>query len=111
MNPTNELTDVLASYWNGDIKPWKAFWLVNLLGSFIVVITTIFIAYILRNTIPIFFYGAPVTIYTVFSAVTLWRCSSKLTDSFKAILIKTYVIIYAIYMFPIILRLFGAVTK
>ena len=104
-----KLADVLLLCWKGNIKLWKAFWLVNVLGSFIIVIITIISAYIFGPVLPLFFYGAPVTVYAVFSAVTLWRASSDLTDYlFRGKLIKTYIIIYSICMFPIILALFGS---
>ena len=111
---TTKLKSILLLSWYGDIKLWQAFWLVNILGNFLTVITAIIIVYalhLLGLKIPIFFYGLPLSIYAVFSAVTLWRCSSKSIGSFRGALIKLYVIMFSIYMFPIILRFFGAIKN
>ena len=106
----SKIQEIILACWHGDIKLWKAFWLVNILGNFLAVtiaITVVYALYIIGLKIPIYFYGTLLSIYVLFSAVTLWRSSSKNTGSFRGFLIKSYVLIFSIYMFPIILRFFG----
>jgi len=110
-----KLKCILLSSWNGNIKLWQAFWLVNILGNSLTVLAAITIVYalyfLLGLKIPLFFYGVPLSIYAAFSAVTLWRCSSKTIGSFRGALIKLYVIMFSIYMFPVVLSFFGAIKN
>lgn len=96
---------IISRCWNGDIKLWKAFWFVNILGFAIAALIGFLFqagAYGVFNAkLPGVVNAIPIMIIGIFSMVTLWRSSPDPRASIKGALTRIWVVAFSLYIISI----------
>ena len=96
---------IIARCWNGDIKLWKAFWFVNILGFAVAVLIGALFqagAYgVFKIKLPGLINAIPILIIGFFSVVTLWRSAPDPRVSLKGALTRIWILAFSLYILSI----------
>lgn len=91
--------------WSGTARLWQAYWLVGVLGQFIVLFVTVAITYPFRsgiqenlwtaivNLILILINLVLILIYFVYASVSIWRCAPNANNQVWGALARVTVLI------------------
>ena len=102
----NKVENFLLSYWNGEQKLWKAFWLLGFIFQILFFYFLLFLLYVgmlLKLTwsikITIFLLS---NIYTVWILVSIWNCAYNVKDKIwgdisRVIVVLNVILIFLIY--------------
>mgnify|MGYP001200354764 FL=1 len=102
----NKIEILLLSYWNGEQKLWKAFWLLGFIFQILFFYFLLFLLYVgmlLKLTwsikITIFLLS---NIYTVWILVSIWNCAYNVKtkiwgDISRLIVVLNVILIFLIY--------------
>ena len=102
----NKIETFLLSYWDGEQKLWKAFWLLGFIFQILFFYFLLFLLYVgmlLKLTwsikITIFLLS---NIYTVWILVSIWNCAYNVKDKIwgdisRVIVVLNVILIFLIY--------------
>ena len=102
----NKIEVFLLSYWNGEQKLWKAFWLLGFIFQILFFYFLLFLLYVgmlLKLTwsikITVFLLS---NIYTVWILVSIWNCAYNVKDKIwgdisRVIVVLNVILIFLIY--------------
>jgi len=102
----NKIEIFLLSYWNGEQKLWKAFWLLGFIFQILFFYFLLFLLYVgmlLKLTwsikITVFLLS---NIYTVWILVSIWNCAYNVKDKIwgdisRVIVVLNVILIFLIY--------------
>ena len=107
----NDFEKLFLSYWYGEKKLWKAFWLIGMLGriivaTIIILFSTIFTSIGLTWSIKILSIIFMIS-YVIWSFVSIWRCAFNVKNKnwgYVARLFITLDVIAGLYLNFIILK-------
>lgn len=105
MNETIKPYGFLRDCWSGNISPWKAFWLINVLG-FVLALALAFMLqaltyFLFHARLPGIVDALIVFLFGAFSAVVMWRCTPDPQASVKGALAKAWVLLFSLYILSI----------
>ena len=100
---SNEIGDLLLSYWNGKQKLWKAFWLIGFVLQFVLIIffgifNLIGIALGLTWSIKFIIFLINI-IYTIWVLVSIWNCAYNVKNKIWGDLSRVIVVLNVILLF------------
>ena len=99
----NKIEILLLSYWNGEQKLWKAFWLLGFIFQilfFYFLLLLLYVGILLKLTwsikITIFLLS---NIYTVWILVSIWNCAYNVKNKIWGNISRIIVIFNVIFLF------------
>ena len=102
----NKIETFLLSYWDGEQKLWKAFWLLGFIFQILFFYFLLFLLYVgmllkltLSIKITVFLLS---NIYTVWILVSIWNCAYNVKDKIwgdisRVIVVLNVILIFLIY--------------
>ena len=101
----NKIENFLLSYWNGNEKLWKAFWLMGFVFQIILFYSLIFILYIglffgLTWSIKITIFIVS-NLYTIWILVSIWNCAYNVKNKIWGDISRVIVVLNVIFLFLI----------
>tara|TARA_B100001123_G_scaffold432524_1_gene555729 strand:- start:594 stop:965 length:372 start_codon:yes stop_codon:yes gene_type:complete len=101
----NKIENFLLSYWNGNEKLWKAFWLMGFVFQIIIFYSLIFILYIglffgLTWSIKITIFIVS-NLYTIWILVSIWNCAYNVKNKIWGDISRVIVVLNVIFLFLI----------
>ena len=102
----NKVESLLLSYWNGERKLWKAFWIMGFVFQILFFYFLLFLSYIgflfgLTWSIKVIIFLIS-NIYTIWILVSIWNCAYNVQnkiwgDLSRAIVVLNVILIFLIY--------------
>jgi len=101
----NKVESFLLSYWNGERKLWKAFWIMGFVFQILFFYFLLFLSYIgflfgLTWSIKVIIFLIS-NIYTIWILVSIWNCAYNVKNKIWGDLSKVIVVLNVILLFLI----------
>ena len=101
----NKIEDFLLSYWKGEKKLWKAFWVMGFVFQILIFYFLLFLLYVgqfigLTWSIKITVFLIS-NIYTIWILVSIWNCAYNVKYKFWGALSRVIVVLNIILLFLI----------
>ena len=99
----NKVESFLLSYWNGERKLWKAFWIMGFLFQILFFYFLLFLSYIgflfgLTWSIKVIIFLIS-NIYTIWILVSIWNCAYNVKNKIWGDLSRVIVVLNVILLF------------
>ena len=105
---TNRNRSILSKAWNGEIKLWKTFWFIHILGFILSLVlgmlAQMMVMALADARLPHFVTFVPLAIVFPITLVCLWRSSPNPKISIKGALAKFWVCLAVVYYFGLLFR-------
>lgn len=100
---TDNNTGLYYAGWTGNAKLWKVFWLINVCGYFLTVIILVASGEFLYETtnsrvLTEIYSASLLSLYLIYTCVSLWRCSSNTKYSAISIATKTWAFVFPVFV-------------
>jgi len=101
----NKVESLLLSYWNGEQKLWKAFWIMGFVFQILFFYFLLFLSYIgflfgLTWSIKVIIFLIS-NIYTIWILVSIWNCAYNVKNKIWGDLSRVIVVLNVILLFLI----------
>jgi len=101
----NKVESLLLSYWNGERKLWKAFWIMGFVFQILFFYFLLFLSYIgllfgLTWSIKVIIFLIS-NIYTIWILVSIWNCAYNVKNKIWGDLSRVIVVLNVILLFLI----------
>jgi len=101
----NKVESLLLSYWNGERKLWKAFWIMGFVFQILFFYFLLFLSYIgflfgLTWSIKVIIFLIS-NIYTIWILVSIWNCAYNVKNKIWGDLSRVIVVLNVILIFLI----------
>ena len=101
----NKVESLLLSYWNGERKLWKAFWIMGFVFQILFFYFLLFLSYIgflfgLTWSIKVIIFLIS-NIYTIWILVSIWNCAYNVQNKIWGDLSRVIVVLNVILLFLI----------
>ena len=101
----NKVESFLLSYWNGERKLWKAFWIMGFVFQILFFYFLLFLSYIgflfgLTWSIKVIIFLIS-NIYTIWISVSIWNCAYNVKNKIWGDLSRVIVVLNVILIFLI----------
>ena len=101
----NKVESLLLSYWNGERKLWKAFWIMGFVFQILFFYFLLFLSYIgllfgLTWSIKVIIFLIS-NIYTIWILVSIWNCAYNVKNKIWGDLSRVMVVLNVILLFLI----------
>ena len=101
----NKVESLLLSYWNGEQKLWKAFWIMGFVFQILFFYFLLFLSYIgflfgLTWSIKVIIFLIS-NIYTIWILVSIWNCAYNVQNKIWGDLSRVIVVLNVILLFLI----------
>ena len=101
----NKVESLLLSYWNGERKLWKAFWIMGFVFQILFFYFLLFLSYIgflfgLTWSIKVIIFLIS-NIYTIWILVSIWNCAYNVENKIWGDLSRVMVVLNVILLFLI----------
>ena len=99
----NKVESLLLSYWNGERKLWKAFWIMGFVFQILFFYFLLFLSYIgflfgLTWSIKVIIFLIS-NIYTIWILVSIWNCAYNVKNKIWGDLSRVIVVLNVILLF------------
>ena len=99
----NKVESLLLSYWNGERKLWKAFWIMGFVFQILFFYFLLFLSYIgflfgLTWSIKVIIFLIS-NIYTIWILVSIWNCAYNVQNKIWGDLSRVIVVLNVILLF------------